>query len=203
MNNQEEIISAALDGEQVNVQELARALQTAEGRETLAAFTMLRAMTAADNDTPAVATWSPVTMAVRLQKQSQAGWLRSARWLPLAGYRVPAALAATIAVAAVALSFWLGTEWPGGRQSTGTATARSGSVRPAPGSTDSQRKVSAAAPEQGSTAGTPRPCTPSPDALTVTQPRLAPTAAAVIPKPTRFLKFVTGVDWETTNGDMQ
>lgn len=97
--SQEELISAALDGERVDVQALKDALSTADGREALASYLLLRAAMAADLVEP------PVLAARPIARQR----VRSRRWPFGLGLRVPLGVAASIAVLAAAGSFWVGT----------------------------------------------------------------------------------------------
>jgi hypothetical protein len=207
MNSQEEAISAALDGEAVDLQELRSALATDSGREALAAFVLLRAATAADDAEPSRTVSALAENAARLgpAEKCEPGGLSAWRWL-LGGHRVPATLAATIATLAVALSFWLGTGWraqpahvgPRAIQATGSTTSTSaGSGRVA--APVSSRPASTPVPAQ-------QPCTPGPAGPGAIA---APAGRAVagqirngerLPIPTRFLQFVPGVDWQTNNG---
>jgi hypothetical protein len=109
----DELISAALDGEPVDVAALQRALQQPEARDTLAAFVLLRAATADDAHRAADAPPGSGTRA----GASQPSFAPRTRWS-----RLPLAVAASLAALAMAGSFWLGASWrletAGGRQSS-------------------------------------------------------------------------------------
>jgi hypothetical protein len=94
-----ELISAALDGEHVDVQALKGALSTADGRDALASFLLLRAAMAAD-------TMQPPSKAVPAVIRERGGGRRSSFGF---GVRIPFGVAASIVVFAAAASFWLGT----------------------------------------------------------------------------------------------
>ena len=96
----QELISAALDGERVDVQALREILDTAEGCQTLASFFLIRAAVSADEV-------EPTADACAADRAS--GW----RTWVLAGPRLPAGLAASIAALTVAGSFFLGFAWRG------------------------------------------------------------------------------------------
>jgi hypothetical protein len=108
----DELISAALDGEPVDVDALQRALQRPEARDTLAAFVLLRAATADDAHRAADASPGSRTRA----GAGQPTFAPRTRW-----NRLPLAVAASLAALAMAGSFWLGATWrlesAGGRQS--------------------------------------------------------------------------------------
>lgn len=94
----EQTISAAWDGEPVDLDSLSAALRTEAGREALASFVLIRAAaTAADVEPPA-------GLEVRL-RSALAAPRRS--WL-VAGPRVPMRIAASVAVLAVAGTIWVG-----------------------------------------------------------------------------------------------
>jgi hypothetical protein len=163
----DDVISAALDGERVDAGALRRALAAPEGRDTLAAFLLLRAAAASDDVEPSEQVCHAVEDVVRSGRRT---------WF-LAGPRVPATLAASLAVAAIAASFWLGT-----------------TVR-APNTT-----LVMAAPPAAAHEAPPAP------AVAVVGPNLqvgagpatgvrVHTVAEEPPKPTRVLRFVPGVDW--------
>jgi len=163
----DDVISAALDGEPVDVGALRRALATPEGRDTLAAFLLLRAAAASDDVEPSEQVCQAVEQSVRSGRRT---------WF-LAGPRVPATLAASLAVAAIAASFWLGT-----------------TVR-APNTT-----LVMAAPPAAAHEAPPAP------AAAIVGPNLqvgaGPATGAHVrqiaeepPKPMRILRFEWGVDW--------
>jgi negative regulator of sigma E activity len=90
----DDILSAALDGEPVDVERLRALLASPAARSTLASFVVLRAATAADRDVP-VRQW---TQGVSHRRR----WIRES---------MPAAIAASVVFCALAASFWLGTHW--------------------------------------------------------------------------------------------
>ena len=94
----EATISAALDGERVDLSVLRRALAQENGRTVLASFVLLRAATAAD----------PIEADERVAARTRATLLRRTR-----GWFAPRhlAVAASVAAMAVAASFWLGAQW--------------------------------------------------------------------------------------------
>jgi hypothetical protein len=116
-----ELISAALDGEVVDLDALQAALALPESRATLAAFVLMRAAAAADRATPGIA--------------FDARWLENAgrpyAWR-LLGKRVPMAVAASISAVAVAGSFWLGTVWRAPTPTPAVPAAQLAPVSPAP-----------------------------------------------------------------------
>ena len=201
MNAPEEIISAALDGERVDVEELTRALQTAEGREALAAFTLLRAMTAADDAAPGEATWLPAAAEAGPSARTAAGWSRTARWWSLADRRVPTTLAASIAIVAVAISFWLGATWPGGGRQPGHEVTQARTATPGPMPGDGGHQPTVPPATRLTQVSAPQPCGPSQNApMSASTQRARADEMAVPPTPTRFLRFVPGVDWTTKDG---
>lgn len=98
----EELVSAALDGEPVDVDALRQALATLEGRDALAAFVVLRAATASDA-VESLAQASAHAMAAI--SRSQPGPRR------LPSSRVRLAVAASLAVLAIPGAFWFGSTW--------------------------------------------------------------------------------------------
>lgn len=100
--SRDELISAALDAEPVDVIALREALTSAGGPDTLVSFVLLRAAVAADR---AMAGTDPAAH-VAAARHPQRGW----RVVP--GWRVPVGMAASIAVLLAAGSFWAGTSWP-------------------------------------------------------------------------------------------
>jgi len=108
-DDRDELISAALDGEAVDVAALGTALDTPDGQRTLAAFVLLRAAVAADRppleDVRAAVT--PARSGVGVRRRS-----------------LRLGLAASAAACALAGSFWLGTtRAPAARETTPTAVA--------------------------------------------------------------------------------
>jgi hypothetical protein len=103
----EETLSAALDGEPVDLAELRAALGTATGRDALAAFVLLRSAAVADGAWPCAKTASQVIDRFQADRERRAH--------PVANHRLPAVLAASLAAIAVAGSFWLGTTVAPGR----------------------------------------------------------------------------------------
>jgi hypothetical protein len=100
--SRDELISAALDAEPVDVIGLREALASAGGRDTLVSFLLLRAAVAADTAMPGAD--SAVSIAAVRHPQR--------RWPVVPGWRVPVGVAASIAVLLAAGSFWAGTSWP-------------------------------------------------------------------------------------------
>ena len=97
----DQLISAALDGERVNLEDLRAALASPAGGATAAEFILLRAAVSNDRDgAPGVA----AVVAEERQHPRHAGRLLS--WP-----RVPAGIAASLLVAAAAASFWAGKSW--------------------------------------------------------------------------------------------
>ena len=196
----EELISAALDGEAVDLVELKRALAVEEGRELLAAFVLLRAELAADGILPShlpqladlgslpcqpveVGSRSPAIVAHRGPRGLH--WLRT-------GPRVSLGLAASIAILAVAGAFWAGLAWRA-------------NVAPQPAAQEAQSnpKVHAAAPAVSSEISASAPAEqkisapktssagPRKDVKTTSR-KTIPTEP---PKPARVLRFIPGTDW--------
>ncbi len=170
MNNdlRDDVISAALDGERVDVEALRRALATEDGRATLAAFVLLRAATASDNLAPAraisrVAVYAPRPSPARM----------------LAGARARLAWAASIAILAVAGSFWFGTTLRPPVASLTLTAPLTPSVQPV--------VVPAADGLFGGCPPASRPHSTGGGQLRA--------AVARPPAPTRVLRFVPGVDW--------
>ncbi len=94
----EELISAALDGERVDVDALEAALAGPGGRAALASFVLLRAAVASDEDRPAPAFYESMAPVLRTGPRA---------WL-LAGPRIPATIAASLLAVLMAASFLLG-----------------------------------------------------------------------------------------------
>jgi len=160
----EELISAAMDGETVDVAALRAALSTADGQRALASFVLLRAATVAGNET------SEMGVAHVMEKRTP--------WL-LRGPRVPTALAASLALVAVAASVWLGSQIaPFGHGPAMTPVVRETPppvMQPAPTVPVPSAVVVVPAAMQSPAA---RPCVPD------------------LPKITKVVKFVPGVDWK-------
>jgi hypothetical protein len=96
MNEHPEVtISAALDGERVDLGELREALAVPEGRDVLAGFLLIRAAAAAAFAEPGD------TLKVNLQKVARRPWF-------MAGPRVPARLAASLAAVVAGGALWFG-----------------------------------------------------------------------------------------------
>ncbi len=181
-NDCDELISAALDGERVDLHELSAVVATAAGRDTLAAFLMLRAAVASEDAEPDE---QPRPSAAVVQPP------RPRRW-SLSGARVPLGIAASILVLSVAGSFWLGTL-------SRRSTVMEESTRPAAAvQAGTARETTAASPD-------PRPRGTS-DRIgpeTSVAPGKGPQGGArdsrpdEPPTPTRLLRFEPGVDWHS------
>ena len=91
----EETISAALDGEPVDLEQLREALGTTEGREALAGFLLIRAAAVSGGHEPTA------TLKTNLQRAVRRPWF-------MAGPLVPASLAASLAAVAACGALWLG-----------------------------------------------------------------------------------------------
>ncbi len=98
----EETVSAALDGEPVDLEELRQALRTAQGRDALAAFVILRSAAASDRMAPS-AQHGPASLA-------QLSRARQRRLTPF-GARAGLALAASLILCALVGAFWIGSRW--------------------------------------------------------------------------------------------
>jgi negative regulator of sigma E activity len=120
----DELISAALDAEPVDVIALREALTSAGGRDTLVSFVLLRAAVAADTAMPGTDLAAHVAAARHPQ--------RHRRVVP--SWRVPVGIAASIAVLLAAGSFWAGTSWPARSANPPTAQAGPSSGAAAPSS---------------------------------------------------------------------
>lgn len=132
--SRDELISAALDAEPVDVIALREALASAGGRDTLVSFVLLRAAVAADTAMPGA---EPAVNLAAARHQPR-------RWPVIPGWRVPVGIAASIAMLLAAGSFWAGTSWPvrppdtpaaqagpsSGGAAPSSATASSGALRP-------------------------------------------------------------------------
>jgi hypothetical protein len=168
----DDVISAALDGERVDVGALRRALAAPEGRDTLAAFVLLRAATA-DDDIKPVRRCEDFAVIARRRRPA---------WL-LAGPRVPAAWAASIAIVAVGLAFWFGTTL----RAPNTTLAIT--VPPTVLATPAQAPVVVPAPAPVATEHRRT------DRFGVVDGRAGGRVPDQPPTPTRVLRFVPGVDW--------
>jgi hypothetical protein len=162
MNEQtEELISAAIDGERVDVAALRQALATSGGRDALASFVLLRAAAAADHD----------DTDERLHEAMAKPLHPRRRMAFRGGPQVPAGLAASIAVLAVAASFWLGVSWRAPALPPPAAPAVREAAAPAPLPPPTMTPAVAQNPVP--------PCAPQP------------------PTPTLTVKYVRGVDWRS------
>ncbi len=172
-----EIISAALDGERVDLAALRGALAAPEGRDALAAFLLLRAAAAGDDLEPSEQSRRAVEHVMRPGP---------ARWFQF-GPRVPASLAASLAIIAIVGAFWFGTALRAPNTTLVVAGPQTGAsqrvpevprtVERASGTPVAPGSESAVPPQQGRAA------------LRVTPTALEP------PRPSRVLRFVPGVDW--------
>jgi hypothetical protein len=122
--SRDELISAALDAEPVDVIVLREALASAGGRDTLVSFVLLRAAVAADTATPDADPTANVAAARHPPR----------RWPVVPGWRVPVGIAASIAMLLAAGSFWAGTSWPARAPDTQAAQAGPSSGGGAPSS---------------------------------------------------------------------
>jgi len=125
--SRDELISAALDAEPVDVLALREALASAGGRDTLVSFVLLRAAVAADTAMPGAE--PAVNMAAARHP--------ARRWPVVPGWRVPVGIAASIAMLLAAGSFWAGTSWPARSPETAAAHAGPPSGGAAPSSAPS------------------------------------------------------------------
>ncbi len=98
-DTRDELISAALDGEVVDIAALRDALATPDGQRALAAFVLLRAEVAADGSS--AADRLPVPLPRTAIPFVGRPWRRL----------IPTAAAASLGALALAGSFWLGTTW--------------------------------------------------------------------------------------------
>jgi hypothetical protein len=193
MNDENEaIISEALDGERVDMEALRRALGSEAGRETLASFVLLRAQVAADNICPRrflrVADLDPAIRNSIDVGTSQLPNLIPQK-APVPAWRafmtpVRCSLAASLAMLALAGSFWLGTKL---RPTTSSPTA----AQVAPSNSSARAANSESFPTH-SAVGDRAAAAPDPKAITRTNP---PDVKDEPPKPTRVLRFELGVDW--------
>jgi hypothetical protein len=196
----DDIISAALDGERVDVAALRRALAAPEGRDTLAAFVLLRAVTAADDVRPAHPEFVGAELAPPFSDDGVVPRVLQTRrrtWL-LAGPRVPASLAASLALIAMTASFWFGTAtgFPGRGRSTSPSLAGPElqlGAQPAPAPAMGTAPAPAQQPVPVSTVP-PSPGHAEQNTAPAARPRLRRVAEEP-PKPTRVLRFEWGVDW--------
>jgi hypothetical protein len=156
-NERDELISAALDGECVDLGALRDALSTPDGRASAAAFLLIRATVAADT----IASPRPGFAVVNADPERRRGWFLLS--LP----RVPAGIAASVAMLAAASAFWIGSARPIGRHAAPGAPATAAATAPAPLSVPAQPGAAPAKSEDD----------------------------AVPPTPSRVLRFTPGVDW--------
>jgi|WetSurMetagenome_2_1015567.scaffolds.fasta_scaffold86442_3 hypothetical protein len=171
----DDLISAALDGEQVDVEVLRELLRNDDGRETLAAFVLLRAATAADQVLP--------TRRFAEFDERAPGPRRVWSFAPS---RLRLACAASIALLALVGAFWFGTTLRGP-----AITLRVVAAPTAPG-------VMVATPPTADVRASAAPGDHSAP-VNVRAPDLSPVwEVAEPPKPTRRLSFVPGVDWTST-----
>ena len=194
----EMLISAALDGERVDVAALRHALEVDEGRELLASFVLLRAEVAADDFSPDHPLRAKELLPVR-GLPTEAVFSSTSRLAPqepcsrkgfIIGPRARIAMAASVVMAMLLGSFWLGTAWRGhvavphevqGRRSSSPTTIAKPEVStelpaphfrtPEPGASSFNRHS-----QDGSGAGPSKP-------------------TAEPPKPTRVLRFIPGKEW--------
>jgi hypothetical protein len=169
----DDVISAAIDGEQVDVDELRRALQTEDGRETLAAFVLLRAATAADEILPT----RRVAEFARMTARSRPLWP--------APSRLRLACAASIGLLALVASFWFGTTLRGP-----VLTVRLIAPPTAPAMVSGPPTI--VAPTAMVPGDLPMPTTAR------TAGRSPVPALWEPPRTARLLSFVPGVDWTST-----
>jgi hypothetical protein len=200
----EELISAALDGEAVDLVELKRALAVEEGRELLASFVLLRAELAADGIVPGRLPQSadpdsvpcpavevdfhpPAMVASRGPRVFY--WMRN-------GPRVSLGLAASIAILAVAGAFW-----------AGLALRANVVLQPAAQEAQSHPKVHVAAPAVSSETSAPAPVeqkisAPKTSSAGPQKDVKTPSWKTILtepPKPARVLRFIPGTDWSVSS----
>jgi hypothetical protein len=172
MNYENEVmISAAMDGESIDLDLLGVALASDEGREMLASFVLLRAKVASDN------IFEPLPLFVAASHMSRHRRLDKTSLRPVHGAGRPLRIAAAVALAtlAMACTFWLGGIWRISRMSDqGTKMAVSASAEP---------------PQKP---GSPASVLPNSRST-----RRLPAATEEPPKPTRTLRFVPGMEWHT------
>jgi hypothetical protein len=195
MNYQdEEIISAAIDGERVDVTALRRALASNEGQELLASFVLLRAEVVADD--LEARELAPVGESRRPSSEREpASWQprvpresRARRWFQ-AGSRVPIRLAASLAALAVAGSFWLGTSW------TDHATTPSGGQNVSSGLTPASGQP-VGQPATGAPNVATTPGAPPPQSVGAGRTTQSPFDAGEPPRPTRQLRLDLSTSWK-------
>ena len=97
----EQTISAAWDGEPVDLDALRAALQTAEGREILASYALIRTTAAAGDIEPREDGAARLRASIAARRRS---------WL-LGGPAVPMRLAASLAAVAIGAALWVGVAW--------------------------------------------------------------------------------------------
>jgi len=189
------IVSAALDGERIDVDLLRDALASDEGRKMLASFVLVRAEFASDNISPSrplresdldPAQHQPmVEVSQQASRSSPSGF----HWHPWHGVgpRARIGMAASFVMVAVAFAFWLGTFWQGGK---GLRSA------------DQLKNTAAAKPFRGAdTSASLNHIGETTEVPTTTRDsagrgdQLQRTLATEPPKPTRVLKFLVGTEW--------
>jgi hypothetical protein len=169
----DDVISAAIDGERVDLDALRRALRTEDGRETLAAFVLLRAATAGDEILPT----RRAAEFAGIAGQSRLWWFAPAR--------LRLACAASIAVLALVASFWFGTTVHG-------PVVTVSPLAPPPPPAMVSAPPTTVAPTGIVPRNDPGPTTGHAASLVPVRTLWEP------PKPTRRLSFVPGVDWTST-----
>lgn len=174
-DNLDDIISAALDGEYVDVQALQQVLATDDGRKTLASFVLIRAATAADSLEPA-----GMPLAVTASVPAARRALPTVRmWRKP---RVFGSLAAALVILAVAASFWMGTRWP-------TTSASLPEPSGSSGVTIRGQAMPPGIPDRA--AVVPAPGAPSSEARTIfVRERPGGPSRERPPVPVRFLRFM-------------
>jgi len=170
--NRDDLISAALDGEPVDVDALRRVLGTEDGRESLAAFLMLRAATAADALIPS----RPLSQVVQAVGPPRIP-------MPVRS-RLRLACAASVALLTLLGAFWFGSTL---RAPVTTLTLI------APPTVPTMTATLPRVDTPANAAAIQHPATAAP--LLTVSPRRTPLEP---PKPTRSLSFVPGVDWTST-----
>jgi hypothetical protein len=200
--HREEIISAALDGEAVDLAELKHALSLEEGRELLASFVMLRAEVAADSLKPSrplqgadadIVPCRPVEVALLPPTGPVKRWPRVLHWLD-AGPRVSLGLAASISMLAIVGAFWGGTVWRATVDLQPAAQiARSNADTPT-AAPEVSRGPSSPVPQNQNTSELKPSSVRRPSGSQDTDPRKIPTEP---PTPTRVLRFTPGAEWHT------
>jgi hypothetical protein len=186
----DELISAALDGERVDLVDLRAALAEPDGREALASFVLLRAAVASDEDAPGPAFYEAMAPVLRPRA---GGWL-------LAGPRIPAAIAASVLIVLAAGSFWLG---------RGTGGARPNGPKVVMTAAGHGEMPAVTAMQEPPALPPPVPSAPRVVGGIVEGPAPERAASAATlsatdrdpPMPSRVLRFVPGVDWRNGSSD--